>query len=135
MACVVHGAPLGLLNLIACRQLARLVNLQRIAHSDCTCHLTPLYIYEGTTSALSTLSITQSPPPPPLYIHEGATSALFTLLMHLTPSVYEGATSALSTLLLHPILLEATGWMYLASCTHPTPHKAKPSLCLSLIWE
>ena len=81
------------------------------------------------------LSITQWPYP--LYIHEGASCALFTLLMHLclTPSVYEGATSALSTPLLHPILLEATGWTYLASCTHPTPHNAKPSLCLSLIWE
>ena len=96
-------------------------------------HLTPLYIYEGATSALSTLSITQSPYP--LYIHEGATSALLLFWCTLLPSVYEGATSALSTLLLHPVLLEATGWMYLAICTHPTPHKAKPSLCLSLIWE
>ena len=33
-------------------------------------HLTPLYIYEGATSALSTLSITQSPYPP-LYPRRG----------------------------------------------------------------
>ena len=114
-------------------QLARLINLQRIAHSDYTVTLPPSI---STRGLLVHCLLSQS--------HSHLTPSISTkgLLVHcllfwctLPPSVYEGATSALSTLLLHRILLEATGWMYLASCTHPTPHKAKPSLCLSLIWE
>ena len=64
-------------------QLARLINLQRIAHSDYTVTLPPSIPTRGLL-VHCLLSQSQSHLTP-LYIHEGATSALFTLLMHLTP--------------------------------------------------
>ena len=69
-------------------QLARLINLQRIAHSDYTVTLPPSI---PTRGLLVHCLLSQSHSHlTPLYIHEGATSALFTLLMHLTPLCLRG---------------------------------------------
>ena len=75
-------------------QLARLINLQPIAHYDYTVTLPPSI---STRGLLVHCLLSQSHSHlTPLYIHEGATSALFTPLMHLTPLCLRGATSALS---------------------------------------
>ena len=69
-------------------QLARLINLQPIAHYDYTVTLPPSI---STRGLLVHCLLSQSHSHlTPLYIHEGATSALFTPLMHLTPLCLRG---------------------------------------------